>query len=81
MMSTIDAASLTKQLNAHARATRSNAIAKKPRLFQGFFARWKGRRRMRRDETWLQSQPDYLLRDIGIKRTEIDTIIREGRYR
>jgi uncharacterized protein YjiS (DUF1127 family) len=81
MMSTIDAASLTKQLNAHARATRSNAVAKKPGLLREFFARWKSRRRMRRDETWLMSQPDYLLRDIGVKRTEIDTIIRDGRYR
>jgi uncharacterized protein YjiS (DUF1127 family) len=36
---------------------------------------------MRRDEAWLQGQPDYLLRDIGIGRTEIDSIIRNGRYR
>jgi uncharacterized protein YjiS (DUF1127 family) len=36
---------------------------------------------MRRDQVWLQSQPDYLLRDIGIARTEIDLIIRKGRDR
>ena len=80
-MTTMDAASLTKQLNAHARATRNNAIAKKSGLLREWLARWQSRRRMRRDQTWLQGQPDYLLRDIGIKRTEIDTIIQRGRYR
>jgi uncharacterized protein YjiS (DUF1127 family) len=77
----INAASLTEQLNAHARRTRSNAMAKKPGEPEGFFAGWLRRRRMRRDELWLQSQPDYLLRDIGIGRGEIENIIRMGRYR
>jgi uncharacterized protein YjiS (DUF1127 family) len=80
-MDTIDAAALTKQLNAHARATRSNAIAKKPGLLQSILALWQGRRRMRRDEAWLRGQPDYLLRDIGVGRNEIEAIIRNGRYR
>jgi uncharacterized protein YjiS (DUF1127 family) len=80
-MSTINAATLTEQLNAHARATRSNAIAKRPGMLQELLKLWQSRRRMRRDQVWLQSQPDYLLRDIGIARTEIDLIIRKGRDR
>jgi uncharacterized protein YjiS (DUF1127 family) len=36
---------------------------------------------MRRDTAWLKRQPDYLLRDIGVSREEIDTIIRDGRFR
>lgn len=80
-MSNINAATITKQLNTHALTTRSNAVAKQPHRTEGWFARWRRWQRMRRDTTWLQSQPDYLLRDIGISRDEIDTIIRNGRYR
>jgi uncharacterized protein YjiS (DUF1127 family) len=80
-MDTINAAALTKQLNAHARATRSNAIAKKPGLLQALTIGWKTRWRQRRDEAWLRGQPDYLLRDIGVGRNEIEAIIRKGRYR
>ena len=44
-------------------------------------ARWQRRQRQRRDQTWLQSQPDYLLRDIGVSRAEIEGILRGVRYR
>ena len=37
-------------------------------------------RAMRRDEHFLLSQPDYILRDIGIGRGEIETAVR-GRAR
>jgi uncharacterized protein YjiS (DUF1127 family) len=77
-MSNIDAASLTKQLNAHALATRSNRVAPRPSLFQEWLARLRLWRRMRRDEAWLKRQPDYLLRDIGLARSEIGTAVRRG---
>ncbi len=76
----MDAASLTKQLNAHALATRSNRVAARPGLLQEWFARWQLWRRVRRDEAWLRRQPDYLLRDIGLERSEITTIVRQGRF-
>ncbi|WP_395015490.1 hypothetical protein [Dongia sp.] len=76
----IDAASLTKQLNAHALATRSNRVEARPGLLQAWFARWRLWQRMRRDEAWLRRQPDYLLRDIGLERNEITTIVRQGRF-
>lgn len=79
-MSSIDAASLTKQLNAHAFATRSNRVAQRTGLLQGWLARWRLWRRVRRDETWLMRQPDYLLQDIGLERSEIGTIVRHGRF-
>ncbi len=44
-------------------------------------ARWQRRQRQRRDQAWLQSQPDYLLRDIGISRAEIEGILRGVRTR
>jgi uncharacterized protein YjiS (DUF1127 family) len=44
-------------------------------------ARWRRRQRQYRDRTWLQSQPDYLLRDIGVSRAEIEAILRGARYR
>jgi uncharacterized protein YjiS (DUF1127 family) len=50
-------------------------------MFGRLLAGWQKRRQMRRDETWLLSQPDYLLRDIGISRREIDATIRKGRHR
>jgi uncharacterized protein YjiS (DUF1127 family) len=80
-MSNINAATITKQLNTHALAMHNNTLAKQPRLSEGLFARWRRWQRMRRDATWLQNQPDYLLRDIGISRSEISAIIRDGRYR
>ena len=40
--------------------------------------RWQ---RMRRDKAQLLSQPDYLLRDIGIDRKEIEVVLRRARYR
>jgi uncharacterized protein YjiS (DUF1127 family) len=79
-MSSIDAASLTKQLNAYAFATRSNRVAKRAGLLQEWFARWRLWRRIRRDEIWLKRQPDYLLNDIGLERSEIGTIVRHGRF-
>lgn len=80
-MSSIDAASLTSQLNRHALATRSNRVAARPGLFQEWFARWQLRHRIRRDEAWLQSQPDYLLRDIGLARNEIEAVVRRRDFR
>jgi uncharacterized protein YjiS (DUF1127 family) len=79
-MSSIDAASLTRQLNAHALATRSNRVAARPGLFREWLAHWQLRRRVRRDEAWLKCQPDYLLRDIGLDRPEIGTAVRRGRF-
>jgi uncharacterized protein YjiS (DUF1127 family) len=80
-MSNMNAATITKQLNSRALATRNNAVGAQPGLLQGFFARWKQRRQMRRDEIWLKQQPDYLLKDIGVGRAEIETMLRLGRYR
>lgn len=34
--------------------------------------------RIRRDCAWLDELPDYLLRDIGIKRSEISSVTRFG---
>jgi uncharacterized protein YjiS (DUF1127 family) len=59
----------------------SAKIAQSLGLLGRLIARWQSRRRLRRDQTWLQSQPDYMLRDIGISRGEIETLIRRGRYR
>jgi len=80
-MSNLNAATITKQLNTRALMTRSNVVAEQPGLLRGFFARWKKKRQMRRDTLWLKRQPDYLLRDIGVSREEIDNIVRIGRYR
>ena len=77
-MSSIDAASLTKQLNARALATRSNRVAPHPSLLAEWFARFQLWRRVRRDEAWLKRQPDYLLKDIGLDRNEIGTVVRRG---
>lgn len=76
----IDAASLTRQLNAQALATRSNRVAPRPGLLRAWFARWQLWRRLRRDEAWLRRQPEYLLRDIGLERSEIARTVRQGRY-
>ena len=80
-MSNLDAATITRELNSHALLTRSNAIAKQPGLLQGLLARWQLWRRVRRDEAWLKRQPAYLLRDIGLERSEIDRALRQARYR
>ena len=37
--------------------------------------------RIRRDRRILQSMPDYLLHDLGISRSEIDTVTEFGRSR
>ena len=34
--------------------------------------------RIRRDRAWLDELPDYLLRDIGIKRSEISSVTWSG---
>jgi uncharacterized protein YjiS (DUF1127 family) len=79
-MSSIDAASLTRQLNAEAVATRSNRAARRPGVLRAWFVRWRVWRRIRRDEAWLRNQPDYLLHDIGLARREITPVVRNGRY-
>ena len=78
-MSILNAATITRELNAHALMTRSNAMAKQPGLLQGLFARWRLWRRLRRDEAWLKRQPAYLLRDIGLERSEINRALRQAR--
>jgi uncharacterized protein YjiS (DUF1127 family) len=79
-MMSMNAATLTEQLNAHARATRSISIVKRPGLLRETFMRWRLWSRIRRDEAWLRRQPDYLLRDVGLERTEIRAIVRQGRF-
>ncbi len=80
-MSNITAATITKQLNAHAVMNRSNAVPKQQGLLEELFARWQLWRRVRRDEAWLKRQPDYLLRDIGLERSDIDRALRSSDYR
>ena len=80
-MSTLTAATITRQLNAQALATRNNVLTKEPGLLRGLVARWQLLRRMRRDEAWLRRQPDYLLRDIGLERREIRRAVRQGQFR
>jgi uncharacterized protein YjiS (DUF1127 family) len=80
-MSNINAATITKQLNTHALMTRSNAVAQQPGMLKGWFARWQLWRRMRRDEAWLKRQPDYLLRDVGLERNEINRALRQTGWR
>jgi uncharacterized protein YjiS (DUF1127 family) len=79
-MSSIDAASLTKQLNAQALATRSNRVVPRRGLLQEWLMRWRLWRRIRRDEAWLLRQPEYLLHDIGLERREIGAVVRNGRF-
>jgi uncharacterized protein YjiS (DUF1127 family) len=47
-----------------------------PRLLGLLAARWSSGRRRRRDHADLMRQPEYLLRDIGIERHEIDRLFR-----
>ncbi|GAB2177771.1 DUF1127 domain-containing protein [Dongia sp. agr-C8] len=51
-----------------------------PLLASQLYTFYLGWRRRRRDQTALMRQPDYLLRDIGIERHEIEPALR-GRMR
>ena len=51
---------------------RSSAL----RLLGLFVLRWRNGRRRRLDHADLMRQPEYLLRDIGIERHEIDRLFR-----
>ena len=58
------------------------ATPKQPGLLQRLALGWMRWRRVRRDEALLLSQPDYMLHDIGIGRSEIEMAIRgSGRRR
>jgi uncharacterized protein YjiS (DUF1127 family) len=50
------------------------------RLLGDLAARWQNRRRRRRDLAVLAGQPDYLLKDIGLARHEIEHAVR-GQFR
>jgi uncharacterized protein YjiS (DUF1127 family) len=50
-----------------------------PRMLAQIHVQWLSWRRRRRDQTALERQPDYLLKDIGIERHEIDRALR-GRF-
>ena len=76
----LDAATITKHLNAHAVVTHSNVVRQPTSLLQEWLTRWQLARRVRRDAAWLQNQPDYLLRDIGVSRADIGAIVRYGRF-
>jgi uncharacterized protein YjiS (DUF1127 family) len=75
-MSALNAATITKQLNARALATHSNAMSHRQGRLMELIMRFYHWRRIRRDEAWLQRQPDYLLRDIGLEREEISRTLR-----
>jgi uncharacterized protein YjiS (DUF1127 family) len=60
---------------------RSTAMPHAFGLLGRWIAGWRNRQQTRRDRTWLQSQPDYMLRDIGVSRREIDVILQRGRTR
>jgi len=47
-----------------------------PRLLGQIAARWLNARRRRRDHADLMRQPEYLLRDIGMERHEIERLLR-----
>ena len=50
--------------------------------FKRMLAQWLGWNRRRRDEALLLAQPDYMLRDIGLGRSEIEAAVRgESRWR
>ena len=55
---------------------RRNALL--PRLLSQMVARWLNARRRRRDHADLMRQPEYLLRDIGMERHEIERLL-QGR--
>jgi len=73
---------MTQMTDTARKAIRMSAATPQPfGLLGRLVARWLSRQRLRRDQSWLQRQPDYMLRDIGIGRSEIESIIRKGRYR
>jgi uncharacterized protein YjiS (DUF1127 family) len=47
-----------------------------PRLLGQIDAQWLSARRRRRDHADLMRQPEYLLRDIGMERHEIERLLR-----
>jgi uncharacterized protein YjiS (DUF1127 family) len=57
-------------------------VITKPGVLRRWIMRWLRHHRMRRDEALLARQPDYMLRDIGIGRGEIEAAVRgESRWR
>jgi uncharacterized protein YjiS (DUF1127 family) len=56
--------------------------ARLPEFFKRTLAQCLRWNRRRRDEALLQAQPDYMLRDIGLGRSEIEAAVRgEARWR
>ncbi len=51
-----------------------------PHLLAALSAQYLAWRRRRRDQEALLRQPDYLLRDIGLERREIEVAVRGGRF-
>lgn len=49
------------------------------RTVEGFWKRVRRVAKARRDEKHLRSLPDRMLKDIGIHRSEIATVVRHGR--
>ena len=60
--------SATKPIAQHSKAL--------PKLLGSLLMRWMRWQRRRRDQASLLRQPDYLLRDIGIERRDIERAIR-----
>jgi uncharacterized protein YjiS (DUF1127 family) len=52
-----------------------------PMLLAALCLRWMRWQRRRRDQAALLRQPDYLLRDIGIERRDVERAIRGERMR
>ena len=50
-----------------------------PQVLGQVYAQLQNWRRRRRDELALQNQPDYLLKDIGLERHEVERALR-GRH-
>jgi uncharacterized protein YjiS (DUF1127 family) len=76
---------MTHPITHSAFSRRPAALRRTPlgRIAGALAAAWRTvarHRAMRRDEYFLLSQPDYILRDIGIGRGEIETAVR-GRRR
>jgi uncharacterized protein YjiS (DUF1127 family) len=80
-MNALNAATITRQLNAQAAMARSNSTMKRAGLLEALLTQVHRWWRTRRDEAWLMRQPDYLLRDIGLERNEINRALRETGYR
>ena len=79
-MNSMTAARATKSIR-HGTTTVENNAAKPFGLLMRLIAHWHRWQRLRRDKALLLSQPDYLLRDIGIDRNEIEAMIRGNRLR